>query len=109
MSLQRFAKRLAQLRREKAALEERDIDHKAIAKAVGASVASVSRWESGEVFPGDAYLKKLAEYYGVTRAWLRYEEGERDYGIPNPSKDIFRSGPKEKAKPKATRPATRAG
>lgn len=75
--MQAFGKRLAQLRREKAYLEERDIWPIDVARGVGAGQSSVSRWENGEVFPTDDAMGKLAAFYGVTRAWLRYGEGEK--------------------------------
>ena len=62
----------------KAAREARDVDQKAIAKAIGASESAVSRWENGESIPKDQWLLKLAHYFGVTPAWLRYGQEPRE-------------------------------
>jgi transcriptional regulator with XRE-family HTH domain len=75
--LQSFGKRLAQLRREKAYLEECDIDRRDVAKAADASPSSVTRWENGEVWPGEETMTALAAYFGVNKSWLRYGEGEK--------------------------------
>lgn len=91
--VQAFGKRLAQLRREKAFREERDIGPIDVAKAVEAGQSSMSRWENGEVFPNDDTLGKLAGYYGVSRAWLRYGEGER---VPAPKSGIIRESDPER-------------
>lgn len=68
---------MAQERREKAARERRDISQRDVAEAVGTSGANVSRWEAGQAIPGEEFLAKLATFFGVSRAWLRYGEGER--------------------------------
>lgn len=75
--LERLGARLAQLRREKAARDRTDIDAKVVAKAVKTSAASYSRYEAGLVMPREDVFGRLCAYYGVTRSWLRYEEGER--------------------------------
>jgi transcriptional regulator with XRE-family HTH domain len=74
-----LGQRLAQLRREKAARDHRDIDQAEIAKAIGIGAGKqsyVSRWEN-DIIPRDEVLAKLAGYYGVTLGWLRYGEGEK--------------------------------
>jgi transcriptional regulator with XRE-family HTH domain len=73
-----FGQRLAQERRLKAVREERDIDQKDVAAAVGTSPTNVSRWERGLVVPGDDNIQKLAKYFGVTPGWLRYGVGGRE-------------------------------
>jgi transcriptional regulator with XRE-family HTH domain len=70
--LEEFGWRVSQERRLKAARDRRDIGQKEIAKAVGTTSASVSRWEAGLNMPNDKQLEKLAAYFGVTAAWLRY-------------------------------------
>lgn len=75
--LEEFAARVSQERREKAARERRDITQRDVADAVGTTNASVSRWEAGQNWPDDDALAKLAKYFGVTRAWLRYGEEPR--------------------------------
>jgi transcriptional regulator with XRE-family HTH domain len=81
--MQGFGERLAQERREKAARERRDIGQKDVAEAIGSSGPSVSRWESGVGMPSEAMIVKLATYFGVKPAWLRYGQEPRiDAGAP---------------------------
>lgn len=77
--------RLAQERRRKAYEEERDIDRTMIAEAVGTTHSSISRYEADVTKPDDEMLGKLAAYFGVTRSWLRFGEGER---LPPSSTEI---------------------
>jgi transcriptional regulator with XRE-family HTH domain len=70
--LEEFGLRVSQERRLKAARDCCDIGQKDVAKAVGTTPASVSRWEAGLNMPSDRQLEKLAAYFGVTAAWLRY-------------------------------------
>lgn len=77
---QGFGDRLAQERREKAARERRDIAQRDVARAVGVSAASLSRYEAGDTLPDDEVIERLAAYYGVSRSWLRYGEGSRTPG-----------------------------
>ena len=80
---QGLGERIAQERRLKAAREQRDIDQRDVARAVGVSFGAVSRWESGETVPKDDAIAKLAKYFGVTPAWLRYGQEPRvDAGAP---------------------------
>lgn len=72
-----FGRRVAQERRHKAVAEERDIAQKDVAKALSVSESTVSRWEAGEVMPRDDVLTRLAKYFGVTPAWLRYGQEPR--------------------------------
>lgn len=76
--LQRFGERLAQLRREKAAHDRRDLEMKDVAKAVKTSLSNYSRYEAGLVKPRDEVLGRIADYFGVRRAWLIWGEGDRD-------------------------------
>lgn len=74
-----LGERLAQLRREKAWREHRDIKQTEIAKAIGIGAKKqsyVSKWENGTM-PEDDVLEKLAAFYGVTPGWLRYGTGEQ--------------------------------
>jgi transcriptional regulator with XRE-family HTH domain len=50
-----------------------------MAKAVGVTPTSVSEWESDKSVPREDALAKLADYLGVTPAYLRYGIG--DLGI----------------------------
>lgn len=108
MKTKTLGQRLAQLRREKAAREERDIDQTEIAKAIGIGAkrqAYISRWENGYVVPKDDVLKKLADYYGVTPGWLRYGEGDK---VPEPTAvlDVV-AGPKPRPSRVAASPTKR--
>ena len=44
-----------------------------IALEIGASKPSVTRWKNGSI-PSDAVMKKIADYFGVTVAYLKGEE-----------------------------------
>jgi transcriptional regulator with XRE-family HTH domain len=69
--------RLAQTRREKQVADERDIDFGEIAKAARVSISTYSRYEADITKPDDDTLGLLASYYGVTRSWLRFGEGDK--------------------------------
>ena len=107
MSLQAFGKRLAQLRRQKAADEERDIDRRDVAKAVNVSPSSVTRWENGEVYPGEETMQALASYFGVTPAWLRYGAGDRAAPAPTTSAAEVVAGPAPRRPRAAASPTKR--
>lgn len=79
--LKKFGERVAQERREKSARERRDVLQSEIADAIGTTPTSVGRWEAGLVMPKDAMLVKLAHYFGVTPAWLRYGQEPRTYPV----------------------------
>ena len=74
---QEVAARLAQLRRLKGVRERRDVDATEIAEAIGVSSPAYSRYEKGERVPKEPYLGRLAEFYGVTRAFIRYGEAAK--------------------------------
>lgn len=69
--------RLAQERREKSARDRRDIGQSEIAAAAGVTQGTYSRYEADETKPDDDTLGRLAVYFNVSRAWLRYGEGEK--------------------------------
>jgi transcriptional regulator with XRE-family HTH domain len=71
-----LAERVAQLRREKAARERRDISQKEVALEVGVSNPVISETESGKTYPSNATLVKLARYFGVSERFLEYGDGE---------------------------------
>ena len=64
--------RIAQARREMAVREERDVTASEVAKAVGVTNTSMSEWENDKKAPREGALAKLADYLGVTPAYLRY-------------------------------------
>ena len=67
--------RIAQLRRIKGVAEWRDIDHAEIARAVGVSDVTYSRYESGKRTPKANTLRALAEYFGVERERILFGIG----------------------------------
>ncbi len=75
---QTLGERIAQARREKAARDHRDIRQKDVAVAIGVSSATISEAESDKQPPGEGVLVRLADYLGVTPAYLRY-------GVAQPS------------------------
>jgi transcriptional regulator with XRE-family HTH domain len=72
MAWQLLSEGIAQARREMAVRARRDIEQKEIADAIGVSVTAYSRWERGERIPNEAAVQKLAKFFGVTPAYLRY-------------------------------------
>lgn len=88
LAVEGFGARLAQERREKAARDRRDLTQADIAKAIGSSGPSVSRWEAGLGVPSDRMVEALARYFGVTPAWLRYGQEPREApGTEQPAAD----------------------
>jgi transcriptional regulator with XRE-family HTH domain len=77
-SVRGFGGRVAQERRLKAARDRRDIGQDDVAEAVEATPPTVSRWEAGLTVPGDKKMERLAKYFGVTPAWLRYGQEPRE-------------------------------
>lgn len=67
-----LADRIAQARREKAVRDRADVRPIDVARALGVSSATVSDWESGKISPREDALAKLAQFLGVTPAFLRY-------------------------------------
>lgn len=71
-----LGERIAQSRRLLGVRENRDISPSDLAGRLGVSAATVYRWESNEKSPREDALAALAALFGVTRAYLRYGEGE---------------------------------
>jgi transcriptional regulator with XRE-family HTH domain len=69
---QGLGERIAQSRRVLGVREQRDVTQLDLAKAAGVSGPTVSDWEAGKKVPREAALMKLADYLGVTPAYLRY-------------------------------------
>ena len=87
MKTKQFGDRLAQERRHKSVAEWRDVFRKDIAKDVGVSESALGRWELNANMPSDEIIARLAAYFGVTSAWLRYGTEPRepvDRLIPRP-------------------------
>lgn len=72
MTWQSLAEGIAQARRELSARERRDVSQAEIAEAVGVTVPTYSRWEKGQRTPDEADVQRLAKFFGVTPAYLRY-------------------------------------
>lgn len=64
--------RLAQARRLKAVREWQDVSRADIAKAVGVDASSVTVWEKTSRLPNDERLADVAQFLGVSPAWIRY-------------------------------------
>lgn len=58
--------------------EHRDVEKQEVARAIGVSSSTYIRWEDGLV-PGDGAMEKLAGFFGVTPAYLRYGTLPREY------------------------------
>jgi transcriptional regulator with XRE-family HTH domain len=65
-------KRLAQLRRQKAAAEARNVSQEEVATAVGVSTAAYNRYEKGRRLPQPPIFAAIAAYWGVPERWLYY-------------------------------------
>ncbi len=72
---QTVGERIAQARREKGVRDRADVRPVDVARALEVSGATVSDWEAGKVIPREELLAKLAEFLGVTPAYLRYGVG----------------------------------
>jgi transcriptional regulator with XRE-family HTH domain len=72
MPRQTLGARIAQARRELAVQVRKDLTQADIAKMVGTTAATMSRWESDVATPKEDALAKLAKALGVTPAYLRY-------------------------------------
>lgn len=78
---QSLGQNIAQARRHKAVRDRRDVSQTDVAKAIGVSGAAVSQWESDVRVPKESDVEKLATYFGVTPAVLRY--GSQAGGVAN--------------------------
>jgi transcriptional regulator with XRE-family HTH domain len=73
-----FGERVAQERRLKSVRDRRDVEKRDIAKAMGVSNSTVSRWLDGAAMPDPGTIERLAGYFGVTPAWLLYGQEPRE-------------------------------
>ncbi len=48
-----------------------------VSKATGISQAALSTWKTGSSVPRDSTLKKIADFFGVSLAYLKGESTER--------------------------------
>lgn len=108
---QAFGKRLRRERWLLCAEKDREIEYQEVAEAAGVEPSTAGRWFDGATIPRDDALAKLAEFFGVTQAYLRFGqeprrgaaapiEIERDYEGSEPGtakRDAERKSPAKKA------------
>lgn len=82
---QSLGERLAQARRELGVREHRDVTQLDVARAIGATGASVSEWEADKKAPREDALLKLARYFKVSPAYLRYGVVQPGPTTPTPA------------------------
>lgn len=71
-----LGQRIAQARRILSVTKMMDVTRKSLAKLVGVAPSTIGRWEDDLRNPSEEEFGKLADVLGVSRAWLRYGEGE---------------------------------
>jgi transcriptional regulator with XRE-family HTH domain len=69
---QSLGERIAQARREKSVRDRADVRPVDVARALEVSAAAVSDWEADKKTPREELLTRLADFLGVTPAFLRY-------------------------------------
>ncbi len=74
--------RIAQARRQLGVREHRDVSGPDMARALGVSAETARSWEAGESFPRKPALRRLADYLGVTSAWIEYGIEPREATSP---------------------------
>jgi transcriptional regulator with XRE-family HTH domain len=82
---QAFARRLRRERWLMAAEKDREIENQEVAEALGVEPSTAGRWFDGTSMPREDTLARLAAYFGVTPAWLRYGQEPRlapPVGVP---------------------------
>lgn len=105
MTQQEIAARIAQLRRRKSFLEERDVTQAEVAGATGISLESYSRYENGKRRPPEGAIEKLAAFFGVTAVFIRYGIGEQPittFRIPDSMAEMFSRALRDEAPPSPT-------
>lgn len=95
---------IAQARREMSARERRDVTGEEIAKAVGVTSAAYSRWENGERTPNEAAVQKLAAFFGVSPAYLRYGDSQASGVLDRVARAERKPASELVAKPAAKKP-----
>lgn len=97
---QLFGRKLRQLRREKSALEERDVEQSEVANAVGETQPNIARYEKGRFPKDEKVTRKLAALYGVSYPWLRLDEGPKyldaEIRIADPTREPARASARPK-------------
>lgn len=68
---------MIQLMAERQSATGRRITSRSVAQELDIPENSFSRYLRRAEPPGDEVVTPLAEYFGVTRGWLRYGEGEK--------------------------------
>lgn len=70
-----IGQRIAQARRELGVRLRHDIGVREMATGARVSYEAARSWEAGTKKPSEESLEALADYLGVTLAWLRYGTG----------------------------------
>lgn len=69
--------------RIKAVREANNMSLTRFAEKLKTSVATISRYESGDRIPSDASLKLISKEFNVSYAWLKTGEGPMEDAIPD--------------------------
>lgn len=72
--------------------ERRDITQGEVATGIGVTVAAYSRWETGQRVPREEDVAKLAAFFGVTPAYLRYGITEPPRAVAEPLREYIPEG-----------------
>lgn len=65
--------------RLKALIKERSISLRELAGKIGVAHVTIYKWSKGVTKPTDENIEQLAEFFGVTPAFLKYGEGADSY------------------------------
>jgi len=69
-------------------IEDKGMNQYQLAKAIGAKANTVNNWFKDRAqCPRDKYLKRIAEHFNVSPAWLRY--GDKEYA-PSTNDEVQR-------------------
>lgn len=74
-------KRLGYLRRRLGMIAGRDVGKKDVGAALGVSGQTIGGWESDEARPDVDRLDVIAAYYGATKEWILWGNGEPPAGV----------------------------
>ena len=64
------------MERLKGLLDRDNISQYRLAKVIGAPITTVNGWCKGKATPRDRYMNKLASFFNVHPAWLRYGDAQ---------------------------------
>jgi transcriptional regulator with XRE-family HTH domain len=86
---QEIARRIAQLERKRAYDDERDIAQREIAGVIGTTPETYSRYRSGKLRVPDGVIDALAEWYGVSPAFIKYGVGASLPAVSLPTEGVL--------------------